>query len=94
MEENLIKSPRWINEILKPIPINEKVEITDEIKKEAEEFLKAVENGKIDEWFNKKDFIQKAIAKSNIHVNKSIKANHISIKNIIYLLQSFHFFTI
>ena len=33
MEENLIKSPRWINEILKPIPINEKVEITDEIKK-------------------------------------------------------------
>lgn len=54
MEENLIKSPRWINEILKPIPINEKVEITDEIKKEAEEFLKAVENGKINEWFNKK----------------------------------------
>lgn len=49
MEENLIKSPRWINKILKPIPINEKVEITDEIKKEAEEFLKAVENGKIDE---------------------------------------------
>lgn len=54
MEGNLMKSPRWINEIPKPIPINEKVEITDEIKKEAEEFLNAVENGKIDEWFNKK----------------------------------------
>ncbi len=49
-----MKSPRWINEIPKPIPINEKVEITDEIKKETEEFLNAVENGKIDEWFNKK----------------------------------------
>ena len=32
--------------------------------------------------FIKKDFIQKAIAKSNIHVNKGIKANHTSIKNI------------
>ena len=33
---------------------NERVEITDEMKKEAEEFSKAVETGKIDEWFNKK----------------------------------------
>ncbi len=48
-----MKNPRWINEIPKPIPINEKVKITDEMKKEAEEFSKAVETGKIDEWFNK-----------------------------------------
>ncbi len=54
MEGNLMKNPRWINEIPKPIPINEKVEITDEMRKEAEEFSKAVETGKIDEWFNKK----------------------------------------
>lgn len=54
MEENLMKNPRWINEIPKPIPINEKVEIIDEMRKEAEEFSKAVETGKIDEWFNKK----------------------------------------
>lgn len=47
-------NPRWINEIPKPIPISEKVEITDEMKREAEEFSKAVETGKIDEWFNKK----------------------------------------
>ncbi len=47
-------NPRWINEIPKPILINEEVEITDEMKKEAEEFSKAVEKGKIDEWFNKK----------------------------------------
>ena len=33
-----MKNPRWINEIPKPIPINERVEITDEMKKEAEEF--------------------------------------------------------
>lgn len=49
-----MKDPRWINEIPKPIQINEKVEITDEMKKEAEEFSKAVENEKIDKWFNKK----------------------------------------
>ena len=49
-----MKNPRWINEIRKPIQINEKVQITDEMKKEAEEFSKAVENGKIDKWFNKK----------------------------------------
>lgn len=49
-----MKNPRWINEIPKPIPINEKIEITEEMKKEAEEFSIAVENGKIDEWFNKK----------------------------------------
>ena len=49
-----MKNPRWINEIPKPIQINEKVEITDEMKKEAEEFSKAVETGKIDEWFRKK----------------------------------------
>nr|DAO54486.1 MAG TPA: hypothetical protein [Caudoviricetes sp.] len=49
-----MKNPRWINEIPKPIQINEKVEITGEMKKEAEEFSKAVENGKIDKWFNKK----------------------------------------
>ena len=49
-----MKNPRWINEIPKPIQINEKVEITDEMKKEAEEFSKAVENGKSDKWFNKK----------------------------------------
>ena len=49
-----MKNPRCINEIPKPIPINEKVEITDEMKRETEEFSKAVENGKIDEWFNKK----------------------------------------
>ena len=54
MEGNLMKNPRWINEIPKPIQINEKVEITDEMKKEAEEFSKAVENGKIDRGFNKK----------------------------------------
>lgn len=29
-------------------------ELTEQEKKEAEEFSKAVENGKIDEWFNKK----------------------------------------
>ena len=29
-------------------------EIYEEMKKEAEEFSKAVETGKIDEWFNKK----------------------------------------
>lgn len=28
--------------------------LTEQEKKEAEEFSKAVENGKIDEWFNKK----------------------------------------
>lgn len=28
--------------------------LTKQEKKEAEEFSKAVENGKIDEWFNKK----------------------------------------
>ena len=49
-----MKNPRWINEIPKPIQINEKVEITGEMKIEAEEFSKAVENGKIDKWFNKK----------------------------------------
>ena len=27
MEGNLMKNPRWINEIPKPIPINEKIEI-------------------------------------------------------------------
>jgi hypothetical protein len=54
MEGNLMKNPRWINEIPKPIPINENVEITDEMKKEAEEFSKAIENGKINEWFKKK----------------------------------------
>ena len=54
MQENLMKNPRWINEIPKPIQINEEVEITDEMKKEAEEFSKVVENGKIDKWFNKK----------------------------------------
>ena len=47
-----MKNPRWINEIPKPIPINENVEITDEMKKEAEEFSKAIETGKINEWFN------------------------------------------
>lgn len=54
MEGNLMDNPRWINEIPKPIPISEKVEITDKMKREAEEFSKAVETGKIDEWFNKK----------------------------------------
>ncbi|HJJ14188.1 MAG TPA: hypothetical protein OIM42_04950 [Clostridiaceae bacterium] len=29
-------------------------ELTEQEKKEAEEFSKAVETGKIDEWFNKK----------------------------------------
>lgn len=29
-------------------------ELTEQEKKEAEEFSKAVENGKIEEWFNKK----------------------------------------
>lgn len=29
-------------------------ELTEQEKKEAEEFSKAVENGKIDKWFNKK----------------------------------------
>lgn len=48
-----MKNPRWINEIPKPIPINENVEITDEMKKEAEEFSKAIETGKINEWFKK-----------------------------------------
>lgn len=49
-----MKEPRWINEIPNPIPVNEKVEITEEMEKEAKEFAKAVKNGKIDEWFNKK----------------------------------------
>lgn len=45
--------PRWINEIPKPIKTNEKVQITDEMKKEAEAFEKAVKSGNIDKWFNK-----------------------------------------
>ena len=49
-----MKEPRWINEIPKPIPTKEKVKITEEMKKEAEEISKAVESRKIDEWFNKK----------------------------------------
>lgn len=48
-----MKKPRWINEIPKPMPIDEKVEITDEMKKEAKEFEDAITNGSIDEWFNK-----------------------------------------
>jgi len=54
MEGNIVKEPRWINEIPKPIPLNTKVEITDEMKKETKEFSEAVKSGNIDEWFNKK----------------------------------------
>ena len=43
-----MKNPRWINEIPKPIPINEIIVITEEMKKEAEEFSKAVDTCKID----------------------------------------------
>lgn len=49
-----MSEPRWINEIPKLIPTNEKVEITDEMKKETKEFEEAVKSGKIDKWFNKK----------------------------------------
>ncbi len=45
--------PRWINEIPKPIQTNKKVKITDEMKREAKEFEKAVESGNVDKWFNK-----------------------------------------
>ena len=49
-----MKEPRWINERPKPISIDEEVEITDEMKKEAKEFENAVKSGNIDKWFNKK----------------------------------------
>lgn len=48
-----MKKPRWLNEIPKPIQINEKVEITNKMKKEVEEFENAVKDGSIDKWFNK-----------------------------------------
>jgi len=48
------KSPRWIHEIPKPIIINTKKEKTKEEIEEAEEFAKAVQEGRIEEWFNKK----------------------------------------
>lgn len=46
------KTPRWINEIPKPSVISKKRELTEEEKKEAKEFKKAIEEGKIDDWFN------------------------------------------
>lgn len=53
MEGIVVKKPRWLNEIPKPIQINEKVEITNKMKKEVEEFENAVKDGSIDKWFNK-----------------------------------------
>jgi hypothetical protein len=41
MEGILMKEPRWINEIPNPIPINEKVEITDEMKKRGRRIFKS-----------------------------------------------------
>ena len=54
MEGNIMDKPRWINEIPRPVQINEKVKITDEMKKEAKAFEKAIKSGDIDKLFNKK----------------------------------------
>lgn len=48
-----MSKPRWINEIPKPIQTNERVKITDDMRKEAKEFGDAVKSGNIDKWFNK-----------------------------------------
>lgn len=48
------KNPRWLNEIPKPITNNTKRELTEKEKKEANEFEKAVNSGKIEQWFNEK----------------------------------------
>lgn len=45
------KPPRWINEIPKSIIIGKR-EPTQEEKIDAEQFEKAVKDGKVDEWFN------------------------------------------
>ena len=70
------------------------LQITEKIQPATEHKLQSVYKysicditaGNLYHWhfyiFIKKDFIQKAIAKSNIHVNKGIKANHTTIKNI------------
>ena len=48
------KKPRWINEIPKPIPTENKRKLTKEEEKEAKKFEEAVLNGEINKWFNKK----------------------------------------
>lgn len=42
-----MKNPRWINEIPKPIPINEKIEITEEGKKRQKNFQKQLKMVKL-----------------------------------------------
>lgn len=53
MEGVVMDKPRWINEIPKPVRINKKIQITDDMKKEAEEFERAVKSENMDKWFNK-----------------------------------------
>lgn len=45
------ENPRWAKEIPKPNKIEQKRELSDEEKKEAKEFEKAVNSGKIEQWF-------------------------------------------
>lgn len=47
-------SPRWLHEIPKPIDTGKKRELTEDEKKEAEGFEKAVKSGKINDWFKNK----------------------------------------
>ena len=47
------KNPRWAKEIPKPNKIEQKRKLSDEEKKEAKEFEKAVNSGRIEQWFKK-----------------------------------------
>lgn len=47
------KTPRWINEIPGIKNNDKKRELTEDEKKDAQEFEEAIKNGKINEWFNK-----------------------------------------
>lgn len=47
-------SPRWINEVPKPIQIVKKKKLTRKENEEAKKFEEAVKKGEINKWFNKK----------------------------------------
>ncbi len=44
------KKPRWLNEVPLPSEEKKKRELSEEEKKEAREFEKAVKNGEINKW--------------------------------------------
>jgi len=46
-------NPRWLHEISNPIDTGKKRKLTEDEKKEAKEFEKAINSGKIEEWLKK-----------------------------------------